>query len=147
MAYAALLSGITLAQTSLGSVHGLASPLGAFFPMPHGVACGTLVATATQVNLQAMHAREPNNIALRKYAEVARIVTGSAMPDDAAACDALVNKLEQWTQRLSLPRLSHYGMTANDFSRVIANCRGSSMKTNPIVLTDAEVAVILRERL
>jgi len=141
------LSGITLAQTGLGSVHGLASPLGAFFPMPHGVACGTLVATATQVNLQAMRTREPNNIALRKYADVARIVTGSATPDDAAACDALVRILEQWTQRLALPRLSHYGMTENDFSRVVANCRGSSMKTNPIVLSDTEVEAILRERL
>ncbi|MDH5379060.1 MAG: iron-containing alcohol dehydrogenase, partial [Gammaproteobacteria bacterium] len=53
MAYASLLSGITLAQAGLGSVHGLASPLGAFFPIPHGVACGTLLAEATAVNIQA----------------------------------------------------------------------------------------------
>ncbi|WP_425411739.1 hypothetical protein [Methylomicrobium lacus] len=40
----------------LGSVHGLASPLGAYFPIPHGVVCGTLVAAATKVNVEAMQA-------------------------------------------------------------------------------------------
>ena len=72
MAYASLMSGICLAQTGLGSVHGLAAPLGAFFPIPHGVVCGTLVATATAVNIAAMEAREPDNPALPKYAEIGR---------------------------------------------------------------------------
>ncbi len=61
MAYAALLSGVCLAQTGLGSVHGLASPLGAFFPIPHGVVCGTLVGAATRVNLAALRERDPDN--------------------------------------------------------------------------------------
>ena len=59
MSYAALLSGITLAQAGLGSVHGLASPLGAYFPIPHGVVCGTLVATATEANIRALRERTP----------------------------------------------------------------------------------------
>ncbi|MBI3775799.1 MAG: iron-containing alcohol dehydrogenase [Gammaproteobacteria bacterium] len=134
MAYAALLSGITLAQTGLGSVHGLASPLGAFFPIPHGVVCGSLFAAATQMNIHALRARDPHHNALAKYARIGRLFTGETRADDAAACAALVRRLEAWTQQLALPRLSNYGMTRNDTARVIANCRGSSMKTNPIVL-------------
>ncbi|MBL8668972.1 MAG: iron-containing alcohol dehydrogenase, partial [Rhodospirillales bacterium] len=68
MAYAALLSGICLAQTGLGSVHGLASPLGAQFPIPHGVCCGTLVADATRINLRALRERTPQSPALAGYA-------------------------------------------------------------------------------
>jgi alcohol dehydrogenase len=147
MAYAALISGVGLAQTGLGSVHGLASPLGAFFPVPHGVVCGTLVATATEMNLRALRRRAPGSEALVKYARVGRLLTGNARLDDAAACDRLVDVLHEWTRRLALPRLSNYGMTPIDFARVVANCRGSSMKTNPIVLTDAEVEEILRARI
>jgi hypothetical protein len=61
MAYASLMSGICLAQAGLGAVHGLASPLGAFFPIPHGVVCGTLVASATACNIAALEARDPGN--------------------------------------------------------------------------------------
>lgn len=75
MAYAALLSGITLAQVGLGSVHGLAAPLGAFFPIPHGVVCGTLVAEATRINIRVMTTRDPGNPALGKYANVGRLLS------------------------------------------------------------------------
>jgi hypothetical protein len=34
-----------------------------------------------------------------------------------------------------------------DFSRIVANARGLSMKTNPVELTDAEIGRILAERL
>jgi alcohol dehydrogenase len=147
MAYASLLSGICLAQTGLGAVHGLAAPLGAFFPIPHGVACGTLVATASAANIAAMEAREPANPALPKYAEIGRrfaMQKGLNGPDARAF---LVDTLRQWEEKLALPRLADCRLTSADFPLIVANSRGSSMKTNPIVLTDAEIAGILAARL
>ena len=147
MAYAALLSGITLAQVGLGSVHGLASPLGAFFPIPHGVVCGTLVATATEINIRAMQAREQHNPALAKYAQVGRFLADQPDASDDLAWESLVKTLSHWTDQLELPRLGAYGISQNDFDQIVANSRGSSMTTNPIVLTDDEIYEILQKRL
>jgi len=147
LAYASLCSGITLAQCGLGSVHGLASPLGAFFPIPHGVVCGTLVAAATRLNIRALRERAPDGTALHKYAEAALLLSGTMFSSETAAQDGLVDLLEEWTERLGLPRLARFGMTEQDIPRVVANCRGGSMQTNPLVLTDDELAELLRDRL
>jgi alcohol dehydrogenase len=147
LAYASLCSGITLAQCGLGSVHGLASPLGAYFPIPHGVVCGTLVATATRCNIEALRKRAPNGPALRKYAEAGILLSGRMYASESAAQDGLCDLLEQWTTRLALPRLGTFGMEESDIERVVANCRGGSMQTNPLVLSDDELATLLRERL
>ena len=147
MAYASLVSGINLAQTGLGSVHGLASPLGAFYPIPHGVVCGTLVAVATRVNVRAMREREPHNPALRRYAKVAEILLQRQFDNVDQALDALVGLLQQWTEALDLERLAAYGLGDVGLDQVVAHARGSSMKTNPIVLTDAEIRMVLQERM
>jgi alcohol dehydrogenase len=104
MAYAALLSGITLAQVGLGSVHGLAAPLGAFFPIPHGVACGTLLEAATGVNIEAMAERDPANPALARYARAGRLLGSDGACGDVEARTFLLQVLRQWTERMRLPR-------------------------------------------
>ena len=147
MAYAALVSGITLAQVGLGSVHGLAAPLGAFFPIPHGVACGTLVAQATRVNIDALQAREANHPALEKYAQVGRLLSKQGQLNQTASHAVLIDTLDAWTRKLQLPSLAQFGVTPADIPRIVANSRGSSMKTNPIALTDAEIAGILAARI
>ncbi len=147
MAYASMLSGICLAQTGLGSVHGLASPLGAFYPIPHGVVCGTLVAKATAVNIRAMQEREPDNPLLEKYAHLGDIMCRRQHSSPEEACDGLVNLLEDWTLKLGLPHLSEYGLEEQGIEHVVEHSRGSSMKTNPIILTDEELAEVLKARI
>ncbi len=146
MAYASLMSGICLAQTGLGSVHGLAQPLGSLFPIPHGVVCGTLVADASDINIRALMERNPSSPALEVYARAGATLAGGGVSGNAAL-DALVRTLQDWTERLDLPRLSQYGVTDADVARIVANSRGSSMKTNPVVLTDAEIAELVQRRL
>ncbi|MFN6961039.1 MAG: hypothetical protein ACK4N6_02260, partial [Rhodocyclaceae bacterium] len=59
----------------------------------------------------------------------------------------LLDTLRQWERELALPSLSACRVTSADFARIVANGRGSSMKTNPVELSDAELTAILAARL
>jgi alcohol dehydrogenase len=147
-AYAALLSGICLAHAGLGAVHGLASPLGAQHPVPHGGACGATLAAVTAANLRALAERDPASRALPRYAGLGRLL--ARLPEttpDATARAALVETLGAWTATLGVPGLGAYGIGEAELPAVVADARGSSMRTNPIVLTDDELARILRASL
>ena len=146
MAYASLMSGICLAQTGLGSVHGLAQPLGSLFPIPHGVVCGTLVAEATDINIRALIERDPASPALAVYARAGALVLSDNLHGNDAL-DALVRTLRDWTERLELPHLGTYGVGESDVERIVANSRGSSMQTNPVVLSDKEIGELLKRRI
>lgn len=147
MLYASAISGLTLANAGLGSVHGLASPLGAFFPIPHGVVCGTLLHAASRLNITTMQAREPDNPGLRKYADAGRLLADNASLSDQDALDALLEILGNWCVRLKMQRLGEFGIGQADIPRIVAGSRGNSMQTNPIVLTDEEIAGLIRCRL
>jgi alcohol dehydrogenase len=55
--------------------------------------------------------------------------------------------LRQWTETLALKRLGHFGVDDGRIETIVANSRGSSMQTNPIPLTDDEIAEIVKARL
>lgn len=143
MAYAALLSGICLAQAGLGSVHGLAQPLGSFFPIGHGVVCGSLLAEATVVNLEALAVKDPSHPQRSKYVAAARVLLNRPNLVDEDALEQLVQRLFAMTRELALPKLGALGVKEQDFDRIVAHSRGSSMQTNPVLLEDAEIRTIL----
>ncbi len=147
MAFAALASGICLAQAGLGAVHGIVAPLGALTGVGHGIGCGILLAEATRANLRALAERAPTSPALRRYARVARLLLDEPALEDAAARAALPDLLAEWAKRLRLPRLRDVGLRETDIDWIVERSRGSSMRTNPIVLTDAEISGILRAAL
>ncbi len=144
MAYASLCSGICLANAGLGIVHGLASPLGGLFPIPHGVVCGTLMGIANQVTLEAIKIREPKNPALVKMSRVGRIFSQEVGKSEAYYADFLIETLCEWIEQLEVPKLSDYGLTPNDLETIVEQ---TSNRNNPIQLSHEEILTILSSRL
>ena len=141
MAVASLCGGLALANAKLGAVHGFAAPLGGMFPIPHGVACARLLAPIVKANVRALVARAPGSPALERYDEIARVLTGDA---DARAEDGIA-WLGDLVEGMAIPRLASYGVAEDDVPRIVDQARrASSMRGNPITLTDDELAEAVR---
>ena len=141
MSVASLCGGLALANAKLGAVHGFAAPLCGMFPVPHGVACARLLPPVTAINVRALRERASWSLALARYDEVARLVTGSP----SARAEDLAGWLSALVEELAVPRLAALGVREEDVVRVAAAARrASSMKGNPIELTDEELGEALR---
>ncbi|MFH1183657.1 MAG: iron-containing alcohol dehydrogenase [Chloroflexota bacterium] len=144
MALAALFSGMALANAKLGAVHGFAGPIGGSFSAPHGAICARLLPVVVQANLMALRRREPQSSTLRRFDELGSLLTGS----EAANGKDGVAWLRELCAEFQIPPLRTYGLTAADFPEVIAQAdRSSSMKGNPVVLTNDELTGILEQAL
>ena len=145
LAYAAFLSGVTLANAGLGVVHGCAGPLGAYFPIPHGVACGTLLGEATRATLDELFtAPDKNRVALEKYARVGTLLAGRTSGSLRDDCALLVATLEALIERCAIGRLSRYGITRADLPRIVDKANN---KNSPATLSREQIAAILAARL
>jgi len=144
MSYASLISGITLANAGLGVVHGFASAIGGFFPVPHGVICGSLLAPSTHLTIDKLLDSDPEYPALRKYARAGEMISGLKEISVTEACDLLVETIDRWTGILGIPRLSQFGISANDIDRIV---RETGNKNNPVKLNDSELRQVLLARL
>jgi len=140
MSLAALLSGMALANAGLGVVHGFAAPLGGRFAAPHGAICAAILPYGIEINLRALRVRDPQSVALRRYQEVGRMLTGwrGATAENAIA----------WTweicHELEIPPLKVYGVGEQDIPTLIAEAaKSSSMKGNPLALSPEELSEIL----
>ena len=140
MALAALLSGMVLANAGLGVVHGFAAPLGGRFRAPHGAICAAMLPSGMEGNLRALRARDPQSMALRRYEEVARLLTGRA----GATADDGVAWARDICAEFAIPPLAAYGVGEQDVVGLVEeSARTSSMKGNPLVLAPEELREVL----
>jgi alcohol dehydrogenase class IV len=141
MCLASLFGGLGLANAKLGAVHGLAGPLGGMYHAAHGSLCAALLPHVMKINVEALKDRMSESPALQRYHEVARIITGAS----EARADDGIGWVQNLCSQLNIPPLSMHGIKPTDFPAVVANAQpSSSMKGNPIALTDKELTEILR---
>jgi alcohol dehydrogenase class IV len=142
LALASLHGGLALANAGLGAAHGFAGPIGGMFPAPHGAICAALLPGVMAANLRALRQRAPGSDALRRYDEVAQLLTGKP----GATADDGVAWVRELVADLKIPLLRTYGIGAEHVADIVTKAaQASSMKANPVVLTPDELAEILRQ--
>lgn len=144
MSFAALTSGICLANAGLGVVHGFASSLGGLFEIPHGLVCGTLMAKANEITVRELRKLPGNQGALKKYSLLGRLFIDEQGKNDDYYIDGFVTYLHKLTSDLGLPGLRKYGIREKDIPGV---CAVTGNKNNPVKLTPDNMAEIMGSRL
>jgi alcohol dehydrogenase class IV len=93
-----------------------------------------------EANLRALREREPAAAGLRRYGEVARLLTGR----DGATGEDAVAWLRETVAALDVPPLGAVGLRRAQHAEVAAKAaRSSSMQGNPVPLTEEELVTVL----
>ena len=137
MALASLLGGVCLANAGLGAVHGIVAPLGAMHGVPHGAGCAALLPHVVAANVGRCRTEKQDVAA--KYTRVARMLAS----DESVDAEDLPKLLGDLVAKLQIPRLAEWGAHESGIPAVVAKSRGSSMRFNPVELSDEEIAGII----
>lgn len=143
MALAALFGGVALANARLGAVHGFAAVLGGTTGRAHGALCARLLPFVMGANIRALEGRG-ERATLGRYTEIARLLTADP---EADARDG-VSWVHLRCAEMKIPPLREAGLSGADCGRIIPLARrASSMKGNPVALSDEELGEILEAAL
>jgi alcohol dehydrogenase class IV len=140
MSLASLFGGLALANAALGTVHGFAGPLGGMLHAPHGAICAQLLPLVMEANLKALESRQAGHPAIRRYAEIAQIMTG----DKNASAQDGAKWVSDLVSELNIPPLSAHGMSESQIQEAVQKAlNASSTKGNPIQLDEGELREVL----
>jgi alcohol dehydrogenase class IV len=144
MSFAALTSGICLANAGLGVVHGFASSIGGMYDIPHGVICGTLMASANNINIRVLRGDKNNKAAFKKYVVLGKLFLDKEGKSEDYYIDSFIQYLYDLTDELQIPGLKGYQLEPKDIEQI---CRSTENKNNPVKLTLDDLMEIVSSRL
>jgi alcohol dehydrogenase class IV len=137
MSLAAYYSGVVLANAGLGVVHGFASPIGGYFPIPHGVVCSALMAPSNEATIRKIEQANPHHPVLQKFAAVGRLFSKPMKKPDSYYVAALIDKIKELTITLKIPALN---IKPADFKKIV---EATDNKNNPVILSHEELYQVL----
>lgn len=143
VAYASMLSGITLANAGLGTVHGFASSIGSYYNIPHGVICGTLIGAVNRMNVKKILENENASIIL-KYISLGQLISKIEGKPDEYYINIFIDYVDKLVKDMNMPKLSKYGLSQKHVEKIIAH---TSNKNNPVKLNHEELRLILEQRI
>jgi alcohol dehydrogenase class IV len=144
MSFASLLGGLALANAGLGVVHGFAAPLGAMLHAPHGALCAAVLPHGIAINIRALRHRAPDHEALRKYSQIASVLTGDAGAEPEIAANWVTGLCEQF----AIAPLRAHGLEQRLIPELVEKAaQANSTKRNPIPLTEEELTEIAERAL
>ncbi|HOV13052.1 MAG TPA: iron-containing alcohol dehydrogenase, partial [Spirochaetota bacterium] len=125
MLEASLSSGITLASSGLGAVHGFASGLGGMFNIPHGLICAILLPHIVRLN-----STRNSNL----YKNISLITDGSG---DSFKFSHYLYKINS---KLNIPTdFKQFNINKNLSKEIVERSKGGSMNGNPVDFNDEEL--------
>jgi len=135
ISYSAFISGFTLANAGLCTVHGLASTVGYKTNAPHGLICGLIL-----LQWLKMSTNHLDNPALqKKFTTLASLISIDNNP-----IAVFISFLDSFYQSLNLPKLSRYGLTQEMITEIAAL---SGNKNNPYPISQQDRELLLMQTL
>ncbi len=130
ISFAAYISGITLTNAGLGTVHGFASVLGGYYEIPHGIVCAKLLLPTLEKTISKL---EKNSIYFSKYKKITELISYENKD--------LITYLYELKNLIKLPDLKDFGITEKDYEKIAVE---TSCKNSPVKLEKEDLIQILK---
>ncbi|MBN1578296.1 MAG: iron-containing alcohol dehydrogenase [Chitinispirillaceae bacterium] len=118
----------------------MAVPLGGMYGAPHGTVCALLLPHVMEANVKALRERCPGSPALTRYASAAQLLAENPA---ATAADGIA-WIKSLCADLPLPAPGSLNIERKLFPEIAAAARrASSLKGNPVELTEEELTGVL----